>query len=58
MKGYPTVKAFVNGKPAGEYGGVRTAAAIKDWAVGLVPNHITTLNRQQQVTQVALQRTA
>jgi len=52
------VKAFVNGKPAGEYGGVRTAAAIKDWAVGLVPNHITTLNRQQQVTQVALQRTA
>lgn len=49
VKGYPTVKAIVNGKPGGEYGGERTAGAIKDWALGLVPNHITTLNRQLQV---------
>ena len=49
VQGYPTVKGFVNGKPAGDYNGERTAGAIKDWALSLVPNHITTLNRQPQV---------
>jgi hypothetical protein len=41
--------AFVNGKAAGEYSGERSAGAIKNWALGLVPNHVTTLNKQQQV---------
>ncbi len=48
VKGYPTVKAFVNGRDAGDYSGERTAAAAKAWALGLVPNHITSLNRQPQ----------
>ena len=49
VQGYPTIMAFVNGKAAGEYSGERSAGAIKDWALGLVPNHVTTLNKQQQV---------
>ena len=49
VQGYPTVKGFVNGKPAGDHNGERTAGAVKDWALNLVPNHITTLNRQPQV---------
>ena len=49
MKGYPTVKAFVNGRDAGDYKGDRTAAAAKAWALALVPNHVITLNRKPQV---------
>ena len=49
VQGYPTIMAFVNGKAAGEYSGERSAGAIKTWALGLVPNHVTTLNKQQQV---------
>lgn len=51
VQGYPTIMAFVNGKAAGEYSGERSAGAIKTWALGLVPNHVTTLNKQQQVDE-------
>ena len=48
IQGFPTIKAWVNGKAAGEYGGDRSASAIKDWALGLLPNRVATVNKQAQ----------
>jgi len=39
----------VNGKAKGSYAGERSAASIKDWALGLLPNHVATVNKQAQV---------
>ncbi len=38
----------MNGKAAGEYGGDRSASAIKDWALALLPNRVATVNKQSQ----------
>ena len=48
VQGFPTIKAWVNGKAAGEYSGDRSASAIKDWALGLLPNRVATVNKQTQ----------
>lgn len=37
VKGFPTIKAFVNGKPQ-DYNGDRSAKALTDWALKLVPS--------------------
>ena len=49
IEGFPTIKAWVNGKAAGEYSGERSASAIKDWALALLPNRVATVNKQSQV---------
>ncbi len=49
IQGFPTIKAWVNGKAAGEYGGDRSASAIKDWALRLLPDRVATVNKQSQV---------
>ena len=45
--GYPTIKAFVPAPPGSggkarvlDYGGPRSAAALRDWAVGLLPGKV------------------
>ena len=38
----------MNGKAAGEYGGDRSASAIKDWALRLLPDRVATVNKQSQ----------
>ena len=48
ISGYPTIKAWVSGR-AVEYNGDRSAKSLKDWAVGLIPNKITTVNKQPQL---------
>ena len=48
IQGFPTIKAWVNGKPAGEYSGDRSAFAIKDWALRLLPDRVATVNKQSQ----------
>ena len=53
VQGYPTIKAWVNGKAKGAYNGDRSAGAIKNWALGLLPNHVATVNKQQQVWSTA-----
>jgi thiol-disulfide isomerase/thioredoxin len=46
-RGYPTIKAFIPGPPGSgkaarvvDYNGPRSAAAIRDWAVGLLPGRV------------------
>lgn len=39
----------MNGVLRGTYNGDRSAASIKEWALGLLPNHVATVNRQKQV---------
>lgn len=46
-QGYPTIKAFIPGPPGSgkaarvvDYNGPRSAAAIRDWAVGLLPGKV------------------
>ena len=39
----------MNGKAKGSYAGERSAASIKDWALGLLPNHVATVNKQARV---------
>ena len=49
VQGFPEIRAYVNGVPRGKYDGDRAAAHIKEWALGLLPNHVATVNRQKQV---------
>ena len=48
IQGFPTIKAWVNGKAAGDYSGERSASAIKDWALRLLPNRVVTVTKQSQ----------
>lgn len=41
IQGYPTIKAIVPGKSEGKvYAGERSAKAMHDWVLGLVPNQV------------------
>lgn len=50
MKGYPTILAFTPGsKSPQQYQGERSAAALKAWALSLIPNKVATVNKQPQL---------
>lgn len=51
VDGYPTIKAFLaGGDPHGvEYSGDRSTKNLQKWALGMIPNNIVVLKRQQQV---------
>ena len=38
----------MNGKAAGEYSGDRSASAIKDWALRLLPDRVATVTKPSQ----------
>ena len=42
VQGYPTIKAFVGGKWQ-DYNGGRSAKAIKDFGLGLLPDKVSLL---------------
>jgi protein disulfide-isomerase A6 len=44
VTGYPTIKAFVGGRVV-DYGGDRSAAALRDWAISLLPGDVTPVPR-------------
>lgn len=39
MQGFPTIKAFVNGRMI-DYNGDRSAGHLKDWAISLIPQKV------------------
>lgn len=39
VQGYPSIKASVNGRFV-DYNGARSASALVDWAIGLIPAHV------------------
>jgi hypothetical protein len=39
VQGFPTVKAFVNGRMI-DYNGDRSAGHLKDWAISLIPQKV------------------
>ena len=50
VKGYPTILAFTPGsKSPQQYQGDRSAAALKAWALSLIPNKVATVNKQPQL---------
>ena len=50
VKGYPTILAFTPGSRAPQqYQGERSAAALKAWALSLIPNRVATVNKQPQL---------
>ena len=42
VQGFPTIKAFVNGRMV-DYNGDRSAGGLKDWAISLIPSKVTQL---------------
>ncbi|GAB4816305.1 hypothetical protein N2152v2_003351 [Parachlorella kessleri] len=48
IRGYPTIKAFRDGKLF-DYQGERTASAIRDWGLSLLPNHVKKVGSQRQL---------
>ncbi|KAK9909480.1 hypothetical protein WJX75_002926 [Coccomyxa subellipsoidea] len=42
IQGFPTIKAFVNGRMI-DYNGDRSAQHLKDWAISLIPNKVAVL---------------
>ena len=42
VQGYPTVKAFVGGRVV-DHAGARSAVALRDWALSLLPNVVSTV---------------
>lgn len=54
VQGYPTIKSVVGGK-IDDYRGDRSAAALKQWGLSLIPNKVTTVNKQPQLQEL-LQR--
>ncbi|EFN59909.1 hypothetical protein CHLNCDRAFT_132941 [Chlorella variabilis] len=57
VRGYPTIKAFSGGH-LHEYKGDRSARHLKDWALGLLPKHIKTVNKQQHLADFLRQCTS
>lgn len=49
MKGYPTIKSVVGGKTQ-EYNGERSASALKNWGLSLIPNKVVTVNKPAQMS--------
>lgn len=52
VKGFPTIKSFVPGQQGGrDYQGGRSAKAIADWALGLVPSAVVSLGNGQALDE-------
>ncbi|DBA98372.1 TPA: hypothetical protein ACH3X3_012387 [Trebouxia sp. C0006] len=49
VKGYPTIKSVVNGK-LHDYQGDRSASALKNWGLSLIPNKVVTVNKPAQLS--------
>lgn len=49
VQGYPTIKAVVNGKLQ-DYQGDRSASALKNWGLSLIPNKVVTVNKPAQLS--------
>ncbi|PSC75035.1 domain containing [Micractinium conductrix] len=48
IRGYPSMKAFSGGR-LHDYQGDRSAKHLRDWALSLLPKHIKTVNKKQQL---------
>ena len=49
VQGYPTIKSVVNGK-LHDYQGDRSASALKNWGLSLIPNKVVTVNKPAQLS--------
>lgn len=49
MKGYPTIKSVVGGKTQ-DYNGERSASALKNWGLSLIPNKVVTVTKAAQLS--------
>ena len=49
VRGYPTIKSVVNGKIS-DYQGDRSASALKNWGMSLIPNKVVTVNKPAQLS--------
>ncbi|KAI3429290.1 hypothetical protein D9Q98_005386 [Chlorella vulgaris] len=57
VRGYPTIKAFSDGK-LHEYRGDRSAKHLKDWALSLLPKHVKTVSKQSHLSDFLRQCTS
>ncbi|CAL5222385.1 g4741 [Coccomyxa viridis] len=48
VQGFPTIKAFVNGRMI-DYNGDRSAGHLKDWAISLIPQKVTVLSSGEKL---------
>lgn len=46
VEGYPTIRGYINGQ-AHEFSGGRSAAALKEFALGLIPNKVVALSSKR-----------
>lgn len=49
VRGYPTIKSVVGGKTQ-DYNGERSASALKNWGLSLIPNKVVTVTKPAQVS--------
>lgn len=49
VQGFPTIKAFVNGRTI-DYNGDRSAQHLKDWAISLIPQKVTVIPSADAMT--------
>ncbi|KAL3131807.1 hypothetical protein ABBQ38_007523 [Trebouxia sp. C0009 RCD-2024] len=49
VKGYPTIKSVVGGKTQ-DYNGERSASALKNWGLSLIPNKVVTVTKAAQLS--------
>ncbi|GAX74655.1 hypothetical protein CEUSTIGMA_g2103.t1 [Chlamydomonas eustigma] len=53
VKGYPTIKAYIPEQTGSKfYKGERTAKAINDWILSLIPNHVNLISSDSDTTQL------
>ncbi|KAG2453652.1 hypothetical protein HYH02_001865 [Chlamydomonas schloesseri] len=52
VRGYPTIQAFVPGSPSKPYNGDRSAKAISDWALDLVPSRVAQVTADPSLRQL------
>eukprot|EP00198_Chlamydomonas_reinhardtii_P007615 XP_001696952.1 DnaJ-like protein [Chlamydomonas reinhardtii] len=52
VRGYPTIQAFVPGSGAKPYSGDRSAKAISDWALDLVPSRVSQITTDLSLRQL------
>eukprot|EP01025_Chloroclados_australasicus_P038787 TRINITY_DN4005_c0_g1_i4.p1 TRINITY_DN4005_c0_g1~~TRINITY_DN4005_c0_g1_i4.p1 ORF type:complete len:470 (-),score=80.65 TRINITY_DN4005_c0_g1_i4:246-1655(-) len=51
VSGYPSIKAFVPGSKPKDYKGDRSAEAMKNWVLKLVPNKVFVIKKQSQMDE-------
>lgn len=54
VQGYPTIKSVVGGKVQ-DYKGDRSASALKQWGLSLIPNKVATVNKAAQLQELLQQ---